>query len=197
MLLAHALLHVGRGPEAGRLIDQMSARWTDAWWTFWAVDAVLYGVSDIEVVLAAAPPYVSPDSQTCWRQLAKAFASGSPAVRRAGANIAAQCGADGRIPAGDSGLMQARLMGDVKGLLARYDALLGRSLPSMFLFNAGVLLSKPERALRADPQFLPLMKKSGIYQYWLDTGTHPDICDLAEEKDFEVCASLRADQAKK
>jgi hypothetical protein len=93
--------------------------------------------------------------------------------------------------------MRARLMGDVNGLLARYDALLDHSLPSMFLFNSGVLLSKTERALRAYPQFLPLMKKSGIYQYWLDTGTHPDICDLPEEKDFEVCASLRADQAEK
>ena len=71
------------------------------------------------------------------------------------------------------------------------------SFPSNFLFNTAVLLSKTERAFRADPQFLPLMKKSGIYQYWLDTGTRPDICDLPEEKGFEVCARLRADQAKK
>ena len=39
------------------------------------------------------------------------------------------------------------------------------------------------------------MKKSGIYQYWLDTHTQPDTCTLREERDFEVCANLRADQA--
>ena len=111
--------------------------------------------------------------------------------------MAEQCGADGRINAVDSDLMRLRLLGDVEGLFARYGASLDYRLPSRFLGNAGTLLNKHERAFRADPQFLPLMKKSGLYQYWLDTGTRPDICDLAEEKDLEVCASLRADQAKK
>jgi tetratricopeptide (TPR) repeat protein len=196
-ILAQALVNVGRGPEAGRVLEQLNARWPDAWWSSWASFAVRYGISDIDVVLAAAPPQVSADSKACWRQLAGAFASGNPAGRRAGADIAAQCGADGRISAITSDLMRSRLLGDVKGLLARYGKLLDHSLPSNFLPNAGELLSKPERAFRADPQFLPLMKKSGIYQYWLDTGTHPAICDLPEEKGFEVCARLRADQAKK
>ena len=58
-LLAHALLRVGRGPEAGRVWEQMNARWPDAWWETWAVYAARDGISDIEVVLAAAPPRVS------------------------------------------------------------------------------------------------------------------------------------------
>lgn len=195
-LLAQALLRVGRGPEAGRVLEQMNARWPDAWWEMSAFYAVRYGTNDIDVVLAAAPPQVSADSKTCWRQLARAKASGSPAVRRAGADTAAQCGSDGRITADFSDRVQSQLLGHSEGLLARYDVLLDHSLPSTFLWNAGALLSKQESDFRADPQFLPLMKKSGIYQYWLDTGTHPDVCDLPEEKDFEVCASLRADQAK-
>jgi hypothetical protein len=48
--------------------------------------------------------------------------------------------------------------------------------------------------LRADPRFLPLVKITGRYQYWLDTGTQPDVCELPEERNFEVCASLRAAQ---
>ena len=94
-------------------------------------------------------------------------------------------------------MMRTRLLGDVHGFSTQYGALLDHSYPSNFLFDAGELFNKTERAFRADPRFLPLMKANGIYQYWLDTGTHPDTCDLPEEKDFEVCASLRADQAKK
>jgi DNA-binding winged helix-turn-helix (wHTH) protein/TolB-like protein len=196
-LLAHALVRVGREQEAGRVWEQMNTRWPDAWWDTWAIYAVQDKISDIELVLASAPARVSADSKTCWRQLAEAFASSDPAVRRAGADTAQRCGADGRIAGSTANLLRPALLGDVGGRLARYGELLDPSLPSNFLWNAGLLLSKNEHAFRADRQFLPLMKKSGIYQYWLDTGTHPDICDLPEEKAFEVCASLRADQAKK
>ncbi|MBI1361744.1 MAG: TIR domain-containing protein [Alphaproteobacteria bacterium] len=196
--LAEGLVFVGRGPEAGRVFEQLNARWPDAWWTMWPIYTVRYRISDIDEVLAASPPDVSEESKTCWRQLAKAFASNSPVVRRAGADIATQCGADGRIPAETADFMRRRLVGDVGEILAWYGALLDRSLPSTgFLYAGGALLDKNERALRADPKFLPLMKKSGIYQYWLDTGTHPDVCDDPAEKNFDVCASLRAVQAKK
>ena len=195
-LLAHALVRVGRAQEAGRVWEQMNTRWPDSWWDTWAMYAVQDRISDIELVLASAPPRVSADSKMCWRQLAEAFASSDTAVRRAGAKTAEQCGADGRIAPEPADLMPPALLGDVEGRLARYGAFLDPNRPSNFLWNAGLLLGKNERAFRADPQFLPLMKKSGIYQYWLDTGTHPDICDLPEEKAFEVCASLRADQAK-
>ncbi len=198
MQLAEVLLHVGRGPEAGRVFAQMNARWPDAWWGIRASYAVRFGINDLDEVLAAAPSGLSEESKTCWRQLAKAYTSSSPAVRRAGVDIAVQCGADGRIAADLSEVMRIRLLNDFEGLLARYGAGLNHSLPSTgFLFNAGELFGKTERAFRADPQFLPLMKKSGLYQYWLDTGTHPDVCDLPEEKNFEVCAKLRADQADK
>lgn len=196
-LLAQALLRLGRVPEAGRVLEQMSARWPDAWWETWAFYAFRYEISDMDVVLSAAPTRVSADTKTCWRKVATAYASNSPAVRRAGADTAAQCGADGRIDSFYSDVVRNWLLSDFQAILARYEQLLSRKRPSNFLWNAGVLLGKNERALRASPQFLPLMKKSGIYQYWLDTGTHPDVCDLPEERNFELCASLRADQTRK
>jgi TolB-like protein len=197
MQLAEVLLHVGRGAEAGRVFAQMNARWPDAWWELRAGFAVRFGVNDLDEVLATAPPAISEESKACWRQLAKAYASTSPAARRAGADVAVQCGADGRIGADMADVMRLRLQNDLEGLLARYGAGLDHSRPSTgFLFSAGELFGKTERAFRADPQFLPLMKRSGLYQYWLDTGTHPDVCDLPEEENLEVCASLRADQAK-
>lgn len=197
MQLAEVLQHLGRGPESGRVFAQMNARWPDAWWGIWASYAVRFGINDVDEVLAAAPPVVSDESKACWRLIAKAYASSSPAVRRAGADTAAECGADGRIEADMADVIRLRLLDDFEGLLAWYGARLDHSRPSTgFLFNAGELFGKSERAFRADPQFLPLMKKSGLYQYWLDTGTRPDVCNLPEEKDFEVCASLRADQAR-
>lgn len=196
MQLAEVLIHVGRGAEGGRVFAQMNARWPDAWWGIRASYAVRFGINGLDEVLATAPPSISEESKACWQQLAKAWASNNPATRRAGADVAVQCGADGRIATDLSDVMQLRLLNDFEGLLARYGAGLDHTRPSTgFLFNAGELFGKTERPFRADPQFLPLMKKSGLYQYWLDTGTRPDVCDLPEEKDFEVCASLRADQA--
>ena len=46
------------------------------------------------------------------------------------------------------------------------------------------LLSRDAPAMRADPRFLPLVKKTGQYQYWLDTGTQPDACKRPEGCEF-------------
>ncbi|MEQ1820781.1 MAG: hypothetical protein ABL871_19435, partial [Terricaulis sp.] len=194
--LARALLRVGRSQEAGRIYEQMNARWPDAWWDVWALYSVRYGISDSDVVLRAAPPRVSEDMKTCWRQLATAYASSSRALRRAGADTARRCEADGRISSNTAELMQIGLLGDVDAFFTRYGAFLDRRSPSGFLFYAGEIFNPTERDLRADPRFLSLMRESGIYQYWRDTGTHPDTCDLPQERNFEVCASLRADQSR-
>lgn len=194
--LALALARIGRGQEAGRVWEQMNARWPDTWWDTWVLYAVRDGISDIDEVLAAAPLRISGEMKTCWRQLAAAYASRNTAVRRAGVTTATQCAADGRITSYSAEVMRAQLLGDVGVFLRLYADIFDHRRPSNFLFYTGELFSRTERAIRADPQFLPLMKKSGIYQYWLDTGTHPDTCDLREERDFDVCARLRADQAK-
>lgn len=194
--LALALVRIGRRQEAGRVWEQLNARWPNAWWDTWALYAVRYRISDIDVVLAAAPPRVSEETKTCWRQLARAYASSNSAVRRAGADVAVQCGADGRINAYTGEMLRTRLLGDVDGLFAWYRAGLDHRYPSNFLFDIGELFNRTERGLRADSRFLPLMRESGVYQYWLDTNTHPDTCDLPEERNFEICARLRADQAR-
>jgi len=195
--LALALVRIGRGPEAGRVWQQLNTRWPDSWWDTWAVYAVRDRISTIDDVLAAAPPRISADTKTCWRRIAVAFVSRNPAVRRTGAEVAAQCGADGRLDAYTSEFLRTTLSGDAGELITWYRAQMDHRFPSVFLYHAGELLNRSQRSLRADPRFLPLMKASGIYQYWLDTGTHPDVCDLPEERNFEVCADLRADQAKR
>ena len=59
-----------------------------------------------------------------------------------------------------------------------------------------LLFMRVWRPLRADPRFLPLTKDLGLWDYWIATGTHPDVCDLPEERDFEVCRELREAQAR-
>ena len=49
--------------------------------------------------------------------------------------------------------------------------------------------------MRAGPRFLQFVNDLRIFQYWLDTGTQPDACKRAEERDFEVCAALCKDKA--
>lgn len=193
--LARALLQVGRGQEAARQFEQLNTRWPGPRWGTWLIFSVGYGISDMDEVLAAAPPTISDDSKTCWRKIASARASSNPAIRRAGGDVVRQCAADGRISANLATLWQAVLSGDIEGTLNYHGSNLERRIPSGFLLTAGVLFNKTDHALRADPHFLPLMQKAGIYQYWLDTGTHPDVCDDPVEKNYEVCATLRAAQA--
>jgi hypothetical protein len=57
------------------------------------------------------------------------------------------------------------------------------------------LFAPSAQLMRADPRFLPLTKELGLWDYWLATSTHPDVCDRPEERDFEVCVVLRNAQA--
>jgi hypothetical protein len=64
------------------------------------------------------------------------------------------------------------------------------SQPAAFLLHL-----KETRPMRADPRFLPLMKKSGVWEHWVTSKTMPDWCKLPEEQGFETCAELRKAQA--
>lgn len=51
------------------------------------------------------------------------------------------------------------------------------------------------RVMRADPRFLWLMKKVGLFDYWITSKTHPEFCDAAEDRDSEICFAIRKAQA--
>jgi hypothetical protein len=86
--------------------------------------------------------------------------------------------------------------GQVDAAYTMIGPLLKRSNPQGFLITGGYMLAPVTRPMRADPRFLPLMRETGIYQYWLDTRTQPEVCETPEERDFEVCLALRKDQRK-
>jgi hypothetical protein len=81
----------------------------------------------------------------------------------------------------------ASALGDLDDAFAAADQL---PLPQLFVLHLTVT-----RTMRADQRFLPLMKKSGAWQHWLDTSTMPDWCKRPEEQGFETCVALRKVQA--
>ena len=92
--------------------------------------------------------------------------------------------------------MTLNLLGQVDAAYTIMGPLLKRSNPVGLQQSGRAIFAPRARPIRADPRFLPLMRETGIYQYWLDAKTQPDMCETPEERDFEVCVALRKDQEK-
>jgi TolB-like protein/tetratricopeptide (TPR) repeat protein len=179
--LASALVTTGQSLEGQKLFEETNARLpTVSHWELWMSMAISLKLADPKQVLASAPASVSGDRLACWRDLARAVDSRAADQRRAGADRARACNI--------RALSLLAALGDIDAAFEQAGA---------FGHLNSAWWAPGSRPLRADPRFLRLMKNNAQYQYWLDTGTHPDVCDLPEEKDYELCASLRADQARK
>ena len=150
---------------------------------------------DIAPILAAAPPAVSVETVACFKDVAGAARATNASVRAAGASRLLGCVRAGNI-APRYAIGTLNLLGQVDAAYTIIGPLLKRSNPQGFLLTGGYMLASMARPMRADPRFLPLMRETGIYQYWLDTRTQPDVCETPEERDFEVCVALRKDQGK-
>jgi hypothetical protein len=195
VILLVGLAQTGSPAEAARLIEDTNARLpTTAAWELWVTKAAFEGIGDVQRALNSAPSIISGDTLACWRDIVKASQSADPQVRRAGAGRVSQCVKAGNVlPV--TALQASASLGELDSAFASAEQILVRT-NSTFTVIASLLYGPPLRAMRADPRFLPLMQKATIYQYWLDTGTHPDVCDDPAEKDFPVCVALRKDQAK-
>jgi hypothetical protein len=193
--LVIALGNTGSPAEAGRLVEETNARFpTTQAWEYRVALAAFMGIGDVQRALDSPSSVISGDTLACWRDTVKASQSADPQVRLAGAGRVSQCVKAGNLAGGPALWVMAGL-GDLDTAFASAEQLLARTTPN-FTLIAAQLYIPALRPMRADPRFLPLMQKATIYQYWLDTGTHPDVCDVAEEKDFPVCVALRKDQAK-
>jgi TolB-like protein len=150
---------------------------------------------DIAPILAAAPPAASVETVACWKDVAGAARATNATARAAGASRLLGCvRAENILPRLAIGTLN--LLGQVDAAYTIVGLQLKRSNPQGLLVTGGYMFAPVARPMRADARFLPLMRETGIYQYWLDTRTQPDMCETPEERDFEVCVALRKDQAK-
>lgn len=190
-----SLWYAGQKLEARTVFDAVIRRL--AWVNAWSVRAGMAIVDgeDIAPILAAAQPAASVEMVACWQDVARAARATNASVRAAGASRLLGCVRAGNI-APRNAIGTLNLLGQVDAAYTMIGPLLKRSNPSGFLLTGGYMLAPVTRPMRADPRFLPLMRETGIYQYWLDTRTQPDVCETPEEREFEVCVALRKDQGK-
>jgi TolB-like protein len=189
------LWYAGQNLEARTVFDAVIRRFAhENSWSNRAAMAIADG-EDIAPILAAAPPAVSVETVACYKDVARAARATDAGVRAAGASRLLGCVRAGNItPRHAIGTLN--LLGQVDAAYTVAGPLVKRSNPQGFLVTGGYMFAPMTRPMRVDPRFLPLMRETGIYQYWLDTRTQPDVCETPEEREFEVCVALRKDQGK-
>jgi tetratricopeptide (TPR) repeat protein/TolB-like protein len=192
LTLALALANSGQPREAEKMFRHNDLRLPDYGenWSVWIQVALFDGAGEPREVLTRAPPGVSPDALACLEQIVEGVLSADKRERTAAADRLIACEVQGSLFATVYAIRPAAALGRLDEAFA--FARKGINPKSYNLSNAVVLFTGTTRPMRADPRFLPFVKELGLYQYWLDTKTHPDVCDLPEEMDFEVCVALRA-----
>jgi hypothetical protein len=177
---AYGLASQGQAADAELLFEQIftTEPGHTLVWPTWAMSAVLDGIGDPEAILAAAPENAPRAGVACWRSVLEAKRAGKPG------------------PPPDS-LRDCGSAPFILAALGRVDEAFDfiRTSPGQS-GDARSLFTPSARAMRAHPKFLQLTKDLKLWDYWVATGSHPDVCNLPQESNFEVCAELRAVQAK-
>jgi hypothetical protein len=183
--LGMSLMQNGQMREGRAIYEQAITRaGSPSYWNFWAMQE-LSDPAALAHALELAPPSIAADTTDCVRSLATAVAEKRLGSRAPGAEPVLAClrrtGPSFVLPA-------ASTLGDLDQAFAEAD-----QLP---LAQSVVLQLTVTRPMRADSRFLPLMKKRGAWQHWVETKTLPDWCKLPEEQGFETCVALRKVQGK-
>lgn len=163
----------------------VSRRMTSYLWELTLVSAIFMDAMDPEKVFAVAPEDVAT-AVPCYRDLIASLKARDERTRLAGAKRADAC-----LTTFDSphvNIMAQAVLGDLDRAFAIADRpdltqLLWNYFPTLFL--------PPNRPMRADPRFLPLMAKLGYVDYWKQSGTKPDFCSTPQERDIPICVALR------
>lgn len=176
-------------PEIAQFFERLLARDPKDWgWELGVASSILMKRSNVDAIMALAPPTVGADGEQCYRDLRTAFNKGPGKVKPDEVNRIDAC-----LTAFDSWHMNTVAMAAL-GNVDRAVALL--SEPDFVRrINAEywpTLFWPAARPLRADPRFLPLMETFGLVDYWKQTKTQPDVC-AGSEQDIPLCVALRID----
>ncbi|CAN0433837.1 unnamed protein product, partial [Phaeothamnion confervicola] len=176
-LYGASLASGGRPDAAEGVFSEANARLPGAGgWQSWLRAALFEGAGDPAKAFAAAPSEVTGDLKECWKTVAEAAASADQKKRRAGAMRLGACVDDGILES-QFAITVIAALGDVDSAFERAREI-DRKNPILFLRQSAWLLAPTAAPMQKDQRFLPLMRRLGVFQYWIDTRTHPDICDL-------------------
>ena len=180
----------GRGLEAARLLTMSDDRFgTELTWSYRALVAAFFGAGDLQAATRHHPRAVSDDFAGCVRDFAAIASSAQETGSTSKYSRVSQCIADDLLwPQVLMSYSSARGDLDAAFVTATNNLLrtdVGNSIWIQWLYSAQA------RPMRADPRFVQLTKKMGLYDYWVTTKTRPDVCDVPEERAFPLCVALR------
>lgn len=164
--------------------DALSKSAQGYFWEVAMVSAIFMDVMDPEAVMKRAPEDILT-FVPCYRDLNASLKARDAKTRLAGAKRADAC-----LMMFDSphvNIMAQAMLGDMDRAYALADR---PDLTQLFWNYFPTLFLPPNRAMRADARFLPLMQKLGYVDYWKQTKTQPDVC-AADERDIPLCVALR------
>jgi hypothetical protein len=187
---AQALAGAGRVEESVNVLEEANARLQDGMvWRTLVPFALMVDADRANRAIDERPASTRDETYACWRQIIAAMKTADLQIRRSVVAQLATCNLLGM------NLLPHVMLDNLDGAFGYLQRQQRRTEPLDIPSSLQMFLL-PARKLRADPRFLQIVKDRGIYQYWLDSGTHPSVCDAPEERDFPVCVELRKDQGK-
>ena len=182
LMLAFTLDSIEHQAESEKVLRDAAARWPDdrfIWQTRLHL-AVFSDSGDLDALIASTPTSVSaPEAASCWRAL-RAAKSESDAIakRQAASRATAQC-LDHRLIDNDEAIGIAASLDNVDDAFARAERLeswRGRSWTWPWL----PLFGSEARAMQRDARFMPLMRRLGYLDIWIQSDHWPDFCRLPD-----------------
>lgn len=180
-MLALDLDSIEQPAEAEKVLRNAAARWPDDRF-IWQVRlhlAVFSGVGDLDALIASTPTSVSgSEAASCWRALAAArSARNADAKRRVASSATAQC-LDQRVIDKYEAIGIAASLEDVDDAFARADQI--GSWREFAWQDWHPLFGSEARAMQRDARFMPLMRRLGFLDIWIQSDHWPDFCHLPD-----------------
>lgn len=185
--LALTLFWNGSRDNVANLLKTLSARWPDDETVRLALIRTAFWDGRYQEALAYVDAqYKDAGVRACWRLSAEAMQQTSGSSRRAYAQrIYDECGSYGNYRLGPIQLqLLFASLGDLDHAFGLAEFMIQQ------IGSTEALFLPPTAPMRADPRFMPLMKKVGLVQYWQASGKWPDFC-LAPDRPYDCAAVAR------
>jgi TolB-like protein len=156
-------------------------------WHWWLDDALVLGVGDPETIVRLAPAGGRADATQCWERIVELWSAGQ---KMSGLQHAIACNQAGNLNA-DHVLILSAHLGQTDLAFRHLDFVATTPVVAYWLFSPAT------RPLRTEKRFLAEIQQLGLWDYWLETQTQPDVCLTKEEKGFPVCVELEKALAEK